>query len=279
MCFLRTKKSLKIIFFNTLALFFVVVFSGLNSHAKDFIKAKEELFEFNFSDKVEIRKLVKKMSKILGINIIFGQKIKGSIQVFAPQKLTKVEAKEIFVSILEMLNYTTIETGSIIKITSQKEDKVGARSYPVDSKMPYDLEIVSKMYSFNDMTADGAKRLISKLVNSTRVIVFERINALMVVGYTHNINRLDTVFSLLDIKSSSKRINILSVKNAVAEDILNTVKKLGIFKKSDAFKMLVDKPTNSIVTYGTENFYLRLRRIVEKLDNEISKKTRKIFVV
>ena len=70
-------------------------------------------------ENVEIIHLIDFISGLTGKNFIVGDSIKGKVTIMSPTKLTVDEAYEVFESVLEVNGYTTIESGSFIKIVSK----------------------------------------------------------------------------------------------------------------------------------------------------------------
>lgn len=71
--------------------------------------------EMDFQD-VDIRDFVRFVSKVTGQNFIVGPNVKGRITLVSPNKVPIDEVFSVFLSVLEVHGYTTVEAGSVVKI-------------------------------------------------------------------------------------------------------------------------------------------------------------------
>src|SRR5713226_8814256 len=80
----------------------------------------QNLITMNFQD-VDIAVLARFISDITGKNFVLDESVRGKVSVISPTKVTPDQAYSIFQSVLNVKGFTTVQTGSIIKIIpSQK---------------------------------------------------------------------------------------------------------------------------------------------------------------
>ncbi len=76
----------------------------------------QELVSIDFPEPTEIKDIIRAVALWTGKNVIIGKGVSGKVQMISPKKVTKDEAYQAFLSALNVLGYTTVETGKVIKI-------------------------------------------------------------------------------------------------------------------------------------------------------------------
>ena len=76
----------------------------------------EELVNIDFPEPTEIKDIIKAVALWTGKNVILDRQVTGKVQIISPRKVTKEEAYQAFLSALNILGLTTVETGRVIKI-------------------------------------------------------------------------------------------------------------------------------------------------------------------
>lgn len=77
------------------------------------VKEKKITLDFN---NVDLPVLVKFFSELTGKNFIIDEKVRGKVTVFSPTKMTIAKAYEVFLSVLDMKGFTTVQSGDVIQI-------------------------------------------------------------------------------------------------------------------------------------------------------------------
>lgn len=270
--FILKKKSNKL-FCTSLILLYMSCFEclGANLYAESGVDSTDNLINFRFSKKTDIKDIIKFISKELKVNVIFDNKVRGSVQVIVHQKLTRQEAYQIFVDVLTMLNFTVVEVGNIVKIIPKKALRIGVDSRI--AKTPYGSTIVTKIFNFKEIRASEVKKIISRLVDSTSILVFDRLNSLILTGYAGSIQRLETIISFIARKDKDQHLEVIPISYSIADDVLKKIKDLGLLKHYRKYKILADKRTNSIWSYGSSAFSKELKELVKLLDQKIEATT------
>ena len=80
-------------------------------------------------DNVEINLLIKYISELTGRNFIVDPAVRGNVTIISPTKISEHDAYLVFLSVLEIHGFTTVPSGSVIKIVPSAE----ARSRPIDT--------------------------------------------------------------------------------------------------------------------------------------------------
>lgn len=79
---------------------------------------KKVTLDFN---NVDLPVLVKFFSELTGKNFIIDEKVRGKVTVFSPTKMTISKAYEVFLNVLDMKGFTTVQSGEVVQILPSSE--------------------------------------------------------------------------------------------------------------------------------------------------------------
>ena len=83
-------------------------------------KSEMGCVKMDFED-VDIQVFIKAMSEVIGKDFVVSPKVRGKVSVVAPKEIPVDEVYQVFQSVLEVHGFTTVPTGSIIKIVPSSE--------------------------------------------------------------------------------------------------------------------------------------------------------------
>ena len=92
-------------------------------------QSKEERYITIDFDNVEINLFIKYISELTGKNFIVDPAVKGNVTIISPTRISESDAYQVFESVLEIHGFTTVESGSVIKIVPS----VTARSKGIET--------------------------------------------------------------------------------------------------------------------------------------------------
>ena len=81
----------------------------------------------NFEN-VELTAFIKFISKVSGRNIVFGDKIEGTVSVVSPTPVNVEQAFAMFQSVLATQGLTTVDEGAVMRIVPTKEARTAGAS-------------------------------------------------------------------------------------------------------------------------------------------------------
>ena len=91
------------------------------SKGADSIESGRELVNMDFPELTDIRDIIKAVSLWTGKNVILDRQVHGKVQIISPKQVTKEEAYQAFLSALNVLQLTPVETGKVIKILPSEQ--------------------------------------------------------------------------------------------------------------------------------------------------------------
>lgn len=234
------------------------------------------LVDINMNKAIEISDLVEKVQSWTKKNVILDRNTRGKIQIIAPHKVTPSQAYQIFLSSLDMLGLSTIETRYFIKIISKTKGLNQLPGLSFKKNIPYTDKVLTQIYPLSYISANKARKILSTLVFRTSIKIFPKINALIVSDTGNNLNRVKSLLKLLDVQSSEFAVRIIPIKNSGASEIVKTIKSLlgnNIRGKNTNLKVLADERTNSVVVAGGSDKELDgMEAMIAKLDIPLPKK-------
>lgn len=242
-------------------------------------KSSERYITIDF-DNVEINLLIKYISELTGKNFIVDPAVRGNVTIISPTKISENDAYLVFESVLEIHGFTTVPSGSVIKIVPSAE----ARSRAIDTiragtaTEPGD-RVVTQLVPLRYTTPVEMQKVLQPLVSKTSVVIPHTQSGMLIITETQsNIKRLMSIVETLDVEYSREEVVVipLSFGNAnKISTILNT-----IFQKSagaPAAKGAVPHSSIRVVPYERINTLVilaepadvaRVKGLVDKLDTE-----------
>ena len=164
----------------------------------------------DFQD-VDIRDFVRFVSKVTGQNFIVGPNVKGRITLVSPNKVPIDEVFSVFLSVLEVHGYTTVEAGSVVKIVPSatargKSVKTGFREESGTAEDKFVTQVIHLKY----LSPDDAKSMLTPLVSEDSVIVSHPgSGTLIITDFLPNIQRLRKIIEAMDVPRVPKEISIV----------------------------------------------------------------------
>ncbi len=231
-------------------------------------------------DNVEINLLIKYISELTGKNFIVDPAVRGNVTIISPTKISEDDAYLVFESVLEIHGFTTVPSGSVIKIVPSAE----ARSRAIDTIQtgavtePED-RVVTQLVPLRFTTPVEMQKVLQPLVSKTSVVIPHTQSGMLIITETlSNIKRLMSIVETLDVEYSREEVVVIPLNHANAgkiSTILNT-----IFQKAAAapgakaaasasiVKVVPYERINALIVLAESAEVGRVKRLVDKLDTE-----------
>jgi len=166
--------------------------------------------KMDFQD-VDIRDFVRYVSKVTGQNVIVGPNVKGRITVVSPNMVPIDEVFSVFLSVLEVYGYTTVEAGSVVKIVPSATARgKGVKTGFIEKSGTAEDKFVTQVLHLNYLSPDDAKGILTPLVSEDSVIVSHpRSGTLIITDYISNIERLRRIIEAMDVPGSREEISVV----------------------------------------------------------------------
>lgn len=212
-----------------LAFFLAVSLCAQNiTEEKEVELAKDSATEINVKN-ADIEALIRIFSKKTKRNYILDERVKGTVSIYLPGKISSEEAIYILDSVLALKGFTTVPIGEnlwkIIPAQEAKQTTVPIVDGSSDSRGS--ASVVTRFLTLKYVSADEVKQLVSTLISSYGLVsAYTGTNSLILIDSEDNINRLVKIVENLDVPSSNAEMTIIPVEFADAADIAEKLKEI-----------------------------------------------------
>ncbi|UCG81886.1 MAG: hypothetical protein JSV60_05460, partial [Desulfobacterales bacterium] len=226
-------------------------------------EAPEERYVTIDFDDVDIALFIKFISELTGKNFVVDKAVRGKVTIISPTKISVDEAYRVFESVLEVHGFTTVPSGSVVKIIPSVE----ARSKNIETRIreeaidPED-KIVTQLIPLEYANPDELKKLFAPLISKSSVIVsYAPTGTLIVTDVLSNIQRLLRIIRAIDVVGIGEEISVVPLQNATASILVKSLtsvfqakaraRRKGTTVTPD-IKIVADERTNALIIAASE---------------------------
>lgn len=247
----------------------------------------QELVSIDFPEPTEIKDIIRAVALWTGKNVILGKGVNGKVQMISPRKVTKEEAYQAFLSALNVLNLTTVETGKVIKIMPTRNAlKDNLRIYQGTSWAPRTDKLITQIVPLRYIDAKQIQTTLSRIVSTNSMIAYEATNTLIISDTGYKVRRILQIVELLDVAGQQPQVVLVPIRYGDAKSIASKVSD--ILKASSGrssrrrrssksrrrsssadyrtYKVSVDERSNSVVIFGPPRTIEDVKDLVKKFD-------------
>jgi len=206
------------------------------------VQGKDKKVTFNFVD-VDISSVVKFISEVTGKNFVFDDKVKGSITIIAPSKLSVDEAFSLFTSVLELKGFTVVPSGKVYKIVPLSQATQSGTEIIKEGKGPLSDTYVTRLIQLKSISSANAMNFLQPLISKDgHISSFGPGNMLIVIDSETNIGKVLEILEAID-KPGVEEPELILLKYANAEDVARIITEaFGINSKSRSSAGGVPRP-------------------------------------
>jgi len=259
-------------------------------------RSKDRKVSFNFVD-VDLSAVVKFISEVTGKNFVFDDKVKGTITIIAPSKLSVNDAFNLFSSVLELKGFTIVPSGKIYKIVPISQAKQSSTEIVKEGKASVSDAYITRLIQLKSISSANAMNFLQPLISRDGYISsFGPGNMLMVVDAANNIEKVLEILDTID-KPGIEEPELILLKYANAEDVAKIVSEaLGVSRASASrmprpvaaagavsvedtkTNVFADNRLNAIVLVADKQEKEAIKRMIALLDIPLPEATSKINV-
>ena len=187
----------------------------------------QELVNMDFPEKTEIRDIVRAVALWTGKNVILDTNVSGKIQIISPRRVTKEEAYQAFLSALNVLRLTTVETGKILKIVPISQAVRGnLRTFLGSKYTPLTDEIITQIIPLKYVDARSIQNTLSRIVTANSIVAYEKTNTLIISDSGFKVRRILDILELIDVQGQQPQVQFVPIRNADAKTIHDRVSEI-----------------------------------------------------
>ncbi len=238
----------------------------------------------DFND-VDINIFIKYISELTKKNFVVDRAVKGKVTIISPTRISETDAYKVFESVLEVNGFTTVPSGSIIKIVPsvQARSKSIATIRGSDGLYPED-KVVTQIIQLEHSNPNDLKKILAPLVSKTSVVISHPESGLLIItDVMSNIKRLLDIIKAVDVPSIGEELVILPLKHASATNVAKSISQLFLRaakkgSRSQIIKIIPYDRTNSLIVFAPKSQVQKIRNLLVQLDSEIPRGKGKIHV-
>jgi general secretion pathway protein D len=249
----------------------------------------------DFTD-VDLPVLVKFISEQTRKNFIFDERLQGKITIISPRKITVEEAYNVFLSVLQVKGFTTVEQGNTIKIVALRDAKQESLSTNKGGPEAPASEFITRLIPLQYVDTADVTALLTPIVSKDGLLTaFPASNTLILIDSRANIDRILKILAVIDVEGTSATLRIYPLTNASAVDIAKTLEtiyqqtpavpaagglqrgRLGRSRGASS-KFIPDARTNSLIVLASGDMQDDVQDLIAKLDIKAPENTGKINV-
>lgn len=183
---------------------------------------KDKLITMDFQD-VDLPVLIKFISEITKRNFIVDEKIRGKVTIISPGKISEDEAYQVFLSVLQVKGFTTVQAGSVIKIVPTTEAKSNTlETVPADSVYSGGRidQYITRLIPLKYVDAENMVAIVQPLVSPDGLLAaYTKTNTLIMIDTAAQTERIAEILEQLDVEGFEQEIKVVRLRYALAPDI------------------------------------------------------------
>jgi general secretion pathway protein D len=276
---------ISIIFFLILPLYF---FSLAQAAPEEAAEKSRRFITIDFEN-VDINLFIKYISELTGINFIVDKTVKGNVTIISPTKISEDEAYRVFLSVLDVHGFTTVEAGAVTKILpAVKARSENIRTFTSDVAQHPEDKIVTQLIPLKHTSPDEIKKILAPLVSKTSVMIAHTQSGILIVTETlSNIQRLIAIIEAIDVAYTGEDIAVLPLEFASSTTVGKVLSSLfqqaratpqGARAEKTSIKIVPYERINALIVVATPSDIERVNRLVKVLDSEMKKDSGNIHV-
>lgn len=224
-------------------------------------------------DNADITDLIRWASEVTDKNIILHPNVQGRVTVISGEPMSKSEAYQAFLSILQVHGLTVVGENDVLKVIPDAKAKESSIPLAAESNGQSAEDVVVRIVKLNNIPASTLISLIQPLVPQTGYMAaYPQTNTLMIADRTANIAKVMQVINRLD-QASTVEIEMIALKYGDAKEVVNVLNSL-LPKQGDPnmnLNLAVDERSNSVLLTGDPVTRQQIRLLMNKLDQPLEK--------
>ena len=190
------------------------------------MRSEDGLVSLDFTN-TDINEIVKTMSEMTGRNFMVDASVAGQVTIISPTKVTPQEAYDIFLSVLAVNGFTTVEVGKITKIIPRKDAKQNPIP-TISGRIPRATDaIITQLIPIDNIDSNDVASAFASLVGPDGdLFAYGPANMVIISDAASNVNRLYRIIKQLDTEGAEQVIEVIPIEYANAEMLAEMIEQL-----------------------------------------------------
>jgi general secretion pathway protein D len=224
---------------------------------------------WNLQD-ADILSVINEVSLETGKNFVVDPRVSGKISLISSKPIKPEEVYQVFLSVLEMLGYSAVPSGDVVKIipnveTNELPSKLASAHSPGHGD-----EVVVRIVPLENIAAGQVLPVIRPMLPQwSNVSAYMPGNILILMGHAANLQRIINVIQNLDSAATSS-IDVIPLHQASASQVATVLSNLQNTARmngdNSSLSIAADERSNSILLSGNKAGRVRMHALIAQLD-------------
>ncbi len=238
--------------------------------------AQGDQITLNFQD-VDIRALINTVSEVSGRNFIVDPRVKGKVTLVSGGPLDAEQIYNVFLSVLEVHNFSAVPSGSVIKIIPSNIVKQQPTPTVYSDTAGTSDDQVTQVYQLKHASVQDLVPILRPLLPPTsHFAAHAPTNTLVFTDTRANVQRLLDIITRVDIPDRRTSIHVVYLKHAQASSMAPVLEQLtvGMARQGDPkapsrnLTVQGDDATNALIINAPDAEFQLLQAVIDQLDIE-----------
>ena len=233
----------------------------------------------------DIQSFIETVAEITGKNFVIDPRVKAKVTVVSARPMDRAEIYQVFLSVLQVHGFATVEVGEVIKVLPDVNAKQGAGNVVTNNASVKGDELVTRVIEVKHVAAAQMVPILRPLVpQQGHLAAYPGSNVLVVSDRGANISRLEKIIRKID-RPDAQEIEVIPLQHASANEVVQILNSLRTASGQGAQApgapvLAADERTNSILLSGDSTSRVRIRGLIAHLDTPIegTGNTRVVFL-
>lgn len=224
---------------------------------------------WNLQD-ADILSVINEVSLETGKNFVVDPRVSGKISLVSSKPIKPEEVYDVFLSVLELLGYSALPSGNIIKILPNMDS--GEHATPIANRFAPGKgdEVVVRVIPLENTSANQLIPIIRPLLPQwSNISAYVPGNVLILLGRAANLQRIVKIVHNID-QSSSNDIEMVHLHQAGATQMASVLTNLQNASRATGdtpqVSIAADERSNSILLGGNKSARLHMKYLISRLD-------------
>jgi general secretion pathway protein D len=251
----------------------------------------------DFTD-VDLPVLIKFISEQTKKNFIFDERVQGKITIISPRRISLDEAYNVFLSVLHVKGFGTVEQENTIKIVPLREIKQEDLPTATGRGEEPGSRFITRLIPLQHIDVAAIVTLLTPLISKDGLLTsFPPSNTLILIDSRSNIDKVLRILGEIDQEGTGNTIQLFSLKNASVTEIAKTLDLLyketavptpaarrrgraarPAVARGTAPRFIPDTRTNILIAVAGQDVMADIEDLIVKLDIPTPENTGKINV-
>jgi general secretion pathway protein D len=251
----------------------------------------------DFTD-VDLPVLIKFISEQTKKNFIFDERVQGKITIISPRRISLDEAYNVFLSVLHVKGFGTVEQENTIKIVPLREIKQEDLPTATGRGEEPGSRFITRLIPLQHIDVAAIVTLLTPLISKDGLLTsFPPSNTLILIDSRSNIDKVLRILGEIDQEGTGNTMQLFSLKNASVTEIAKTLDLLyketavptpaarrrggaarPAVARGTAPRFIPDTRTNILIAVAGQDVMADIEDLIVKLDIPTPENTGKINV-